>query len=196
MENLKSIVAELKALGKSADVSTGRLERWSEVFESAFAELTAAGFDWGDGGDDAPSSTAQLPPSPPAAAPASIVESWAGKGKVKIGQFVRAVEDKGMEADEATRRFLEGHSRPEIMKALAGAVAALAPKATRVAALAGGACATASDKALVKLLRVHFTSCSYSAGFSRSVDTSQLQDRAEVSTTSAVSAGVRFVALP
>ena len=122
--------------------------------------------------------TVDVHASPRQKAAPSIDKFPAGKGRINVGAFVVAVEDKGMSANEATQRFLEGHSHKELMTAMTGSVVAFAPKAVRLAAMAGGgACAAASRKAIQRLFSVARDACSFTAGFSRSVDTSLMQQQ-------------------
>jgi len=57
-----------------------------------------------------------------------------GRGKVFLPSLVTVTENSLMNDREATAKFLEGHNRPEVMAAVAGAVLALAPKTARLAA--------------------------------------------------------------
>lgn len=96
--------------------------------------------------------------------------------KIDVEAFVVAIEDKDMGPEEATKRFLTGHSHEEIMTAAMGAVVAFAPKAVRLMA-GGGACSDASPVAVAKLLTVHHETCSFSPGLSHSIDSLLKEER-------------------
>ena len=98
--------------------------------------------------------------------------------KVKVLEFISAVEDDGMPAEEAERIFLEGRSPGQVMAAVTAAAKALAPTAVRIAATSGGGvCASATDDAVALLFKAYSLTSDMGADFFNMVNEALLQGK-------------------
>jgi hypothetical protein len=111
------------------------------------------------------SAAGKLPSSAEAAAAAAPPR--AEGDKLDVPKFIADVEDGGMAGAAAWQAHLSGRSEADLLAAGREAVRAHAPVAARLALTAGGACARASDKSVMDILKTHLESCPLEANVFR-----------------------------